>query len=92
MKHLRLVFVDGDVVGDLDAPDLAALIALADRELHGDRRVCGDGVIDDLLVLGIGVEVLEACRLDRCGRGNTHRNDERKGAGDNPERRQANDS
>ena len=44
-------------------PDLAALVARADRELLGDVGMRSNDVVDDLLVLGVGVEVLEARRL-----------------------------
>ena len=38
---LGLGLVDADVVGDLDRPDVAALVALADREAVDDVRVGG---------------------------------------------------
>ena len=36
-QHLGLALVDADVVGDLDRPQLAALVAGADRRARGDR-------------------------------------------------------
>ena len=45
-QDLGLGLVGGDVVGDLDRPDLAALVTLADRELADDARVIGDGRVD----------------------------------------------
>ena len=37
-EHLGLALVLGDVVADLDCPDRAAFVALADRLLGDDRR------------------------------------------------------
>jgi hypothetical protein len=76
-ENLRLVFVGGYVVRDLDAPDFAALVALTDRELHGDARVRGDRGVDDLLVLRVRVVVLETGRFDRIGGSAAQRNDQR---------------
>ena len=59
--------VDCDVVGDLDRPDIAALIRLADREAGDDRRVGRCDRRDLRGDLGVAVVALLAGR--ELGRG-----------------------
>ena len=54
-QDLGLLLVGRDVVRDLRRPDLAVLVALADRELLDDRRVVGDGLVELRDHLGVGV-------------------------------------
>ncbi len=56
-----------DVGGQLDAPDVTALVALADRELGRDVGVRRNEAVDQRLVFSVGVEVLVAGRFAGCG-------------------------
>ena len=55
-QHLGLALVDADVVGDLDRPQLAALVAGADRGARDQVRVRGDRRVD--LRAGLGIVVV----------------------------------
>ena len=68
---LGLVLVGRDVVRDLDRPDVAALVALADREARHDRRVGGRHGGDLGGDLGVAVVALLAGR--ELGRGHDRR-------------------
>ena len=71
-EDLGLVLVGGDVVRDLRGPDLAVLVALADRELRDDRGMGGDRSVELGHHLGVvvvpGVLGREVGRGDRDGR------------------------
>ncbi len=65
---LGLRLVGRDVVGDLDRPDVATLVALADREERHDRRVRRGHGCDLGRDLGVAVVALLAGRELGCGR------------------------
>ena len=66
-QHLGLVLVVGHVVGDLGRPDVAVLVALADREDVDDVGVVGFGVLD--LGHHLGVVVVAAVLRRKVGSG-----------------------
>jgi len=67
-EHLGLALGRAADIGrQLDAPDVAAFVAFADRELGRDVGVGRDEAVDQRLVLDIRVEVLVAGGLGVSG-------------------------